>query len=114
MSNPKSFSGNAEPPKCARLVTALGIWYSIHTPRLMPATQPAISAPRWNQRVYSPSATAGRVCRMMTPPINCRSMENCGSTKITKATAPNFTSSDVIFETAASCAGVASRFRYSR
>ena len=30
-----------------------------------------------------------------------------------QATAPTFTTSEVIFETFASCAGVASRFRYS-
>ena len=45
----------------------------------MPAAQPAISAQRWNHRVYRPSATAGSVCRMMMPPMSCRSMENCGS-----------------------------------
>ena len=40
-------------------------------------------------------------------------MENCGSRKTMKATAPTFTTSEAIFETLASSASVASRFRYS-
>ena len=40
-------------------------------------------------------------------------MENCGSRKTMKATAPTFTTSEVILATLASCAGVASLRRYS-
>ena len=79
----------------------------------MPTTQPAISALECSQRVYRAIATAGSVCRMITPPISCRSMENCGSMNRMNATAPNFTTSDAHFAWVASCFGVASLARYS-
>src|SRR4051794_21249590 len=112
-SKPNFDSGNAEPPKCACLVAALGICQSIQNASTMPAAQPMISALRWNHRVYRPSPTDGSVCRMITPPMSCRSIENCGLTNTTNASAPSLTTSDASLDTPASCFGVASRLRYS-
>ena len=50
---------------------------------------------------------------MITPPINCRSMENDGFRNSTNARAPNLTTSDTIFATIVSCFGVASGLKYS-
>ena len=46
--------------------------------------------------------------------MSCRSIENCGSSARMTATAPAFTTSDVILLTRASSAGSASRCTYSR
>src|SRR5919206_553422 len=59
-------------------------------PATRPASQPAKSAKRCTGSFQSPSRIAGSVWRMITPPISCRSIENCGSSARITSTAPAF------------------------
>ena len=79
----------------------------------MPTAQPAIRPQACSARVYRPIASAGSVCTMITPPISCRSIENCGSSSRITTTAPALTMSEASWLTRASSAGVASGLRYS-
>ncbi len=53
-----------------------------------------ISAMRWNQRVYKPTTTAGKVCRTQIPPSSCTLIENVRFSSSAKPGAPTFISSD--------------------
>ena len=54
----------------------------------MPTAQPMISAKRWNQRVYRPTTTAGKVCRIQIPPSSCKLIENVLLSARAKPSAP--------------------------
>ena len=87
VSKPSLDSGNAEPPKCSRATVAVGVGFGIVVEHpACPTAMPADPAGDQRRRggtsgCTGPSATAGSVCRMITPPMSCRSMENCGSRK---------------------------------
>ena len=105
---PRWDSGHADPPKCARVIVVpfappyCGTWNSITNPVSRPALSPPISAQRWNQRVCRPSATAGNVCMMSTPPISCRSMANWVLSTSRVTSAPSLTVIDASLPTRAS------------
>ncbi len=124
-----SVKGNdaSDPPKCrvprtwetgapfTSLVCTLGTvtLYAVTVPYTIPTAQPASRAHRWNQRVKSPATIATKVCRIHTPPSSCILMAFCLSRARTNSSAPNLTTSDVIFEVRASSWGVASGLMYS-
>src|SRR5581483_5034742 len=70
-------------------------------------SQPASRAQRWNQRVNSPTAMEGKVCRIQMPPSSCRLIAFWVFIPSTNASAPNLTTSEAILETVASSCGVA-------
>src|ERR1700729_3518678 len=75
-------------------------------PTPIPANHPINNAGSLSQRVYSENTTAGNVCKIHTPPSNCRSIANCVGRKMMNTSAPSFTASDTTFALVASCDGV--------
>src|SRR5581483_2119083 len=80
----------------------------------MPSSQPASRAHRWSQRVNRPTASDGKVCRIQMPPRSCRLIAFWVFIPRTNASAPNLTTSEAIFDTVASSAGVAAGRKNSR
>src|SRR6202011_245668 len=86
--------------------------HAVHDPQRIPAAQPSRRPSARNQRVNNPNTSAGKVCRIHKPPSNCRSSAYCVGRNRMKASAPTFTTSEVILATAASPAWVISGVIY--
>ena len=114
VSSPKCDSAYCAPPKCSLPVTAFGVCHSMYMPAASPARRPASRPHACAARVYRPITIAGSVWTMITPPISCRSIENCVSSARITITAPTFTTSDARRLTFASSACVQSGRMYSR
>jgi hypothetical protein len=57
-------------------VVGVDTLYAAIVSKVMPASQPASRAQRWNHRVNRPNTSDGNVCRIQIPPSSCRLMEN--------------------------------------
>src|SRR6266567_1042427 len=86
--------------------------HAVHDPQMMPTAQPSSRPSARNQRVNNPNTSAGKVCRIHRPPSNCRSSAYCVGRNRMKASAPSFTTSEVIFATAASPAWLMAGLTY--
>src|SRR5450830_430035 len=80
--------------------------YASQLPPMMPTAQPLSSALAPNQPKNRPNTKAGKVCRIQTPPSNCRSSANLVGKNRMKITAPNLTTSETTLATLASPTGV--------
>ena len=79
-------------------------------PPKKPTAHPASSAGPVKNRLNKPNTTAGNVCRIHSPPSNYRFSAIELSRNSTKPSAPSFTTSDTVFATAASPAGLTAGF----
>src|SRR5690349_16397488 len=100
-----------DPAQCK--VVGVDTLYAAIVPKTIPASHPAKSAYRWNQRVNRPLTMAGKVCRIQMPPSNCRLMENVLGSETANSSAPILTVSDAHCETLVSSRGLASGWKNS-
>src|SRR5580704_4864227 len=89
------------------------VLYAARVPAIIPASQPASSAQRWNQRVNRPPTIIGKVCRIQMPPSSCRLMANVCGSSMANSSAPNFTTSEAHCDTRVSSRGDADGLTYS-
>src|SRR6266581_408079 len=94
-------------------VVGVATLYAAIVPKIMPASQPASSAQRWNHRVNRPKTSEGKVCRIQMPPSSCRLMENVLGSSSANSSAPTLTSSETHCETCVWSLGVASDLKNS-
>src|SRR5450830_1884297 len=76
--------------------------YASQLPPMIPTAQPLNSALAPNQPTNRPNTTAGKVCRIHTPPSNCRSSANLVGKNRMNTSAPNLSTSNTILATSAS------------
>src|SRR5690349_16755860 len=100
-----------EPAQCE--VVGVDTLYAAIVPKIMPASHPAKSAYRWNQRVKRPLTMAGKVCRIQMPPSSCRLMEKVLGNSIANSSAPTLTVREAHCETFVSSLGPASGWKNS-
>src|SRR6185437_13618503 len=99
------YSGYDVSPKCSAYTGLSPCEIASPEPIRMPTSQPRNRPGVFRRRVYSENTIAGKICRIHTPPSNCRSIAYCVGRNMMNSSAPNFTTSETIFAVEASPAG---------